>query len=223
MSIPHITPPPPRPAPGIRRRGSGPEPAAAGPATDPGPLADLLAERLDAAFGFRGRPRRAAAWTALVRRLAAGGAPVPPGELDPGLAGIPAAVDGAGRIRASLLGGEPTAHRIRHRGGAAWAWCVFDALLAGILLDGPVRLESTCPAAGAGVGFVVDGDRVLEHDPADLVSLPARFTPGAALRAEFCCRARLWAVPGPGADLAWLDVPAAAAVAAGVADRLGLG
>ncbi|WP_273661116.1 organomercurial lyase [Corynebacterium heidelbergense] len=226
-------------------------------------LAELLAARLDAAFGFTGG-RRAQVWLALARSLAQGegGTPVRtdsvrcydmgPGGVSPGEADIIRSFpctqwDDQGRVVGSLITGIPTPHRLVHPGGAAWTWCIFDAMLAGLVLPGPVRVQSTCPASGREVGLDVrplragrgfrrcsEGNRsaagpwrIRATEAANWVTVPAAFEPGMDLRADFCCRTRLWAqrpaaIGSESAPVAWLAPDEAFAVTVEVARRLRL-
>lgn len=195
-------------------------------------LVELLAVRLDQAFRFT-CDGRAAAWRDLARRLAtgAGGTPVPLQSLnrreEDAVRSFPATEwNERGEVIGSLLTGVATPHRLHHPGGDLWAWCIFDAMVAGLILDGPVTVESTCPRTGEVVGFTVRGrDSGLCLTPsaaASWVSLPASFAPGCDLRRDFCCRARLWTEKVEDASVAWLRPQEAFAVTEAVARRLDL-
>nr|WP_255549414.1 organomercurial lyase [Corynebacterium sp. TAE3-ERU12] len=124
------------------------------------------------------------------------------------------------RVAGSLISTNPTDHAISHADGQAWTWCIFDAMLAGLILDGPLELASTCPATGEPVRFTIADGRISGFRDSDLVTLPAAFLPGNDLRADFCCRTRMWAEAGPAERVVWLGVEEAFDVVQEVAARL---
>ncbi|MDO4610625.1 organomercurial lyase [Corynebacterium sp.] len=194
-----------------------------------------LAHRLDRAFGFTS-PDAADTWLALVRELACG-RPVDPAELGTGadeiIAGFPGTEWSGGEVEGSIITLHPTTHSITHAGGTAYAWSAFGALLAGVILDGPVEIRSTCPATGEDVTVTVSGG-VLLDGRAGIVSLPTRFRGPADIRGDFAGRALLWSrrpnragraavVAGTGHwDVAWYRPADAMAVVRETARLLGL-
>ncbi|WP_448852682.1 organomercurial lyase [Corynebacterium sp. 335C] len=194
-----------------------------------------LAHRLDRAFGFTS-PDAADTWLALVRELACG-SPVDPAELGTGadeiIAGFPGTEWSGGEVEGSIITLHRTNHVIAHPGGTAHAWSAFGALLAGVVLDGPVEIRSLCPATGEPVALTVAGG-VLLDGRAGAVSLPTRFRGEADLRSDFSGRALLWSrrpnragraavVAGTGHwDVAWYRPAEAMAVVRETARLLGL-
>lgn len=199
--------------------------------------ASVLTGKLDEAFAFT--PQRRAAWLDLVRTLAAGRA-VPE---TPALHGLPETeYSEEGLIVGSLVTLNPTDHQITFRGARTWTWCIFDALLVGMLGGHPIDVRTSCAATGSVIRFTVSpsGVRYLTLSPAGvaapaspepgdtsdpascLVSLPQVFEPGMTLRTGFCCRARCWVHKSDAKGVGWFTLDDAFAITRAVAQRLGL-
>ena len=187
-------------------------------------VAEVLADRLDAAFGFSSGG--AEVWLRLAQGLRHGSVDV--GEWDAEsrerVLAFPAtefgdvecsdvACAGAECVGAACVGDvvvgsivtrRPTVHEIRGLAGGgyqAWTWCFFDALLVHVTGSEATQIRSECPRTGEAIVVnlregALDSSRAQgDWDGRELsVSLPVLFTPGANLREDFCCRSRVWAV-----------------------------
>lgn len=225
-------------------------------------VAEVLADRLDAAFGFSSGG--ADVWLRLAQGLRHG--PVDVGEWDAEscerVLAFPATefgdVESAGAgcagaecvgdvVVGSIVTRRPTVHEIRGLAGdvyQAWTWCFFDALLVHVTGSEATQIRSECPRTGEAIVVnlregTLDSSRAQgDWDGRELsVSLPVRFTPGANLREDFCCRSRVWAahpdamreaaqatgVGGAGqAGIVYVSIEQALRITEMVAQRLGL-
>lgn len=181
-------------------------------------VAEALADRLDVACGFSSGG--AEVWLRLAQGLRYG--PVDMGEWDAKsrerVLAFPATefgdVESAGAecagaecvgdvVVGSIVTRRPTVHEIRGLTGGvyqAWTWCFFDALLVHVTGREDMHIRSECPRTGETIvvnlreGTLDSSWARGDWDGRALsVSLPVRFTPGADLREDFCCRSRVWA------------------------------
>lgn len=230
-------------------------------------VAEVLADRLDAAFGFSSGG--AEVWLRLAQGLRYGPVDVrewdvesrervlafPATEFgDVECAGVESAGAGcAGAecvgevVAGSIVTRRPTVHEIRGLAGdvyQAWTWCFFDALLVHVTGSEATQIRSECPRTGETIVVnlregTLDSSRAQgDWDGRELsVSVPVRFTPGANLREDFCCRSRVWAahpdamreaaqatgVGGAGqAGIVYVSIEQALRITEMVAERLGL-
>lgn len=168
-------------------------------------VAEALADRLDAAFGFSSGG--AEVWLRLAQGLRYG--PVDMGEWDAKsrerVLAFPATefgdVESAGAecvgdvVEGSIVTRRPTVHEIRGLAGGdyqAWTWCFFDALLVHVTGSEATQIRSECPRTGEAIVVnlregTLDSSRAQgDWDGRELsVSLPVLFTPGANLREDF--------------------------------------
>ncbi|MBW3085166.1 Alkylmercury lyase [Austwickia sp. TVS 96-490-7B] len=169
-------------------------------------LPHLLADRLDQSFRFTS-PGAAHGWVDMARRLAAG-TPVPASDLTAetlDLCRRTSSTQWDGEtVTGSIITTQPTDHQITHPGGQAWTWCIFDAMLAGLILPGPVHITTTCATTGQPLWLTINSGLITGQPDTTWVSLPSEFTADGDLRAEFCCRARMWTSPTDRDDVAWL-------------------
>lgn len=177
-------------------------------------VAEVLADRLGAAFGFSSGG--AEVWLRLAQGLRHGPVDVRGWDTESRerVWAFPATefgdVESAGAecvgyvVVGSIVTRRPTVHEIRGLTGGvyqAWTWCFFDALLVHVTGREDMQIRSECPRTGETIvvnlreGTLDSSWARGDWDGRALsVSLPVRFTPGADLREDFCCRSRVWAV-----------------------------